>query len=402
MELKRSIIIVLLFILVAFPFVVHSQEQDESQKKQLQDRISQYQQKLGELGQTHKTLSSQILYMDTQMDLTVLKMQETEAKIQTTQKEIGVLTERIDGLDTSLGYLSKLLVTRVVDGYKKQSITIFDVILNAENAAELLSQLKYFKTAQDNNQKLLVQVQEAKLNFEEQKKLRETKKVQLDNLNATLAEQKLSLEAQKAQKQKLLAETQNDESTYQRLLSEAQSQLAAFGKFVASQGGSGLLSGQTSCDSWGCYYNQRDSQWGATPLNGTGYTLADSGCLITSMAMIYSHFGHRNVTPQTINSIPSNFASYYPAWLNFTIIADGATASRVRISSIDSELSSGRPVVAGISYDGGPLPDHYIVLTSGSGGNYTMNDPYTSGGHNIPLTSHYSVNSIVAVYKVDL
>ena len=119
------------------------------------------------------------------------------------------------------------------------------------------------------------------------------------------------------------------------------------------------------------------------------------------MAMVYTHFGHRGVTPQTINSNPFNFASYYPAYLNMTIVADGVSATRV-YSTIDSELSSGRPVIVGISYDGGPNPDHFLVLISGSNGDYKMNDPYTPNGHNIPFTDHYSVGSIRTINKINI
>ena len=182
------------------------------------------------------------------------------------------------------------------------------------------------------------------------------------------------------------------------MLAQARAQLAGFSKFVTSQGGASILSNQTFCDDWGCYYNQRDSQWGGNSLNGTEYTLASDGCLVTSMAMVYTHYGHRDVTPQTINSNPSNFASYYPAYLNFTITADGVTSTRVE-SVIDSELQNGRPVVAGIQYSNGDT--HFVVLTDYNGGNYLMNDPFTPNGHRIPFTSKYSLSSIFAIYKIN-
>ncbi len=104
----------------------------------------------------------------------------------------------------------------------------------------------------------------------------------------------------------------------------------------------------------------------------------------------------------TLNNDAGNFASYYPAYLKYTVSADGVSASRVGISKgdIDGELAANHPVIVGISYDSGPYPDHFIVLFSGSGGNYTMNDPYTAGGHAIPFTSHYSLGSIREVDKV--
>jgi hypothetical protein len=129
------------------------------------------------------------------------------------------------------------------------------------------------------------------------------------------------------------------------------------------------------------------------------YSLASDGCLVTSMAMVYTHMGRRNVTPATINSDANNFASYERAWLLKTITADGMTTSRVG-SDIDSELSSGRPVIVGISYDGGPSADHFVVFVSGSNGDYYMNDPFTPNGKNISFRERYPNVRIVEYEKV--
>ena len=386
---KKIIIFTVLFLLVIFS--VRAQDKSDLEKK-----ISEYQEKLQQLKQQKGTLSSQIQYMDTQISLTTLQINQTEQKIASTGKEIDLLGSRIEGLDQSLDYLSKQLIQRIVDGYKKKPLSVLSLLLDSQGASDFLNQVKYLKSAQNNNQKLLYTVQETKTNAEEQKKLREEKKVELDNLTEILNFQKQSLDNQRGQKQRLLASTQSDETTYQRLLSQAQEQLASFGRFVQSQGGSSLLNNQTSCDDWGCYYSQRDSQWGSSSLNGTGYTLASDGCLVTSMAMVYTHLGHRGVNPQTINSNSSNFASYYPAYLEYTISADGLTTSRIS-TEIDSTLSSGDPVVVGVRAYGGT---RFVVLVSGSGGNYIMNDPFIENGHKISFNDNYSVGSIFEIRKV--
>jgi len=365
-----------------------------------QQELTEFQNKcqsiLNSLGQKASSLSQQIRYMDTQISLILVQIQQTEQKIITTQKEIEELGTRIEGLDQSLTYISKLIINKIVEGYKKRSFNLFNLLFDSNNVDELIARLKYLKTTQNNNQKILIQLQETKSNFEEQKSLREEKKVKLDKLTETLTLQEQSLNTQKAQKQKLLAETNNDEATYQKLLSQAKAQLASFGRFVQSQGGASLLSNQTVCDDWGCYYNQRDSQWGSNSLNGTNYTLASDGCLVTSMAMVYTHLGKRNVTPQTINSNPNNFASYYPAYLQYTISADGLTTSRIS-AAIDSTLASGDPVVIGVNAYGGT---HFVVLISGSDGNYIMNDPYIENGHKISFNNYYSVGNIFEIRRV--
>jgi len=392
---KYSVIFFFLLAILIVTTLTYAQSND------LANKIKEYEQKLVDIRNQKNTLSSQIQQMDTQIALTELQVQRSEQKIIETQNEIEKLGSRIDNLDTSLNTLSKLLLKQISRGYKTKSVSLIELLFEAKDISDLTNKIKYQQLTQNNNQKLLVQVQGAKSSYEEQKVVREQKKQELNQLITNLNNQKESLKTQQAQKERLLTETNNDETTYQQLLTQAEAQLKSFGRFVANQGGSSLLSNQTVCDDWGCYYNQRDSQWGGYALNNTGYTLASDGCLVTSMAMVYTHYGHRGVTPLTINSNPYNFASYYPAFLNRTIVADGTTSTRVG-SSIDAELSAGRPVIVGISYDGGPMPDHFLVLISGSNGDYKMNDPYTPNAHNIPFTDHYSVGSIREIDKVSM
>ncbi len=100
----------------------------------------------------------------------------------------------------------------------------------------MLTIFKYFRTAQNNNEKLLLQVQETKLNFEDQKKLREDKKIQLDQLSKLLEDQKVALDGQKVQKQRLLADTQNDEAMYQRLLARPKAEASAIQGIISGAG----------------------------------------------------------------------------------------------------------------------------------------------------------------------
>src|SRR3989344_3850058 len=199
-------------------------------------KIEEYQQKLNQLTQQRNTLSSEIQYMTLQINLTTLKILETEQKIISTQREIEILSSRIKGLDTALDHLSKLLLKKMVESYKNKPLSFFDILFDSQNANDFISKVKYLKTAQENNQKLLIQVQETKLNFEEQKSLREQKTIELAKLEAQLNNQKAELDNQKAAKQKILSVTQNDERNYQRLLEQARAEYAAIQGIISGAG----------------------------------------------------------------------------------------------------------------------------------------------------------------------
>jgi len=269
----------------------------------LQILINQCQQKVSDLRSQINSLSSQIQYMDTQIYLTTLKIKETEEKINKTEKEIELLGKRIEGLDESLNYLSKLLLTKIVRGYKSRQLTLLGLVLDSGNLADLVSRVKYLKATQENNQKLLIQVQQTKLNFEEQKKLREEKMIELDNLKIILDRQKGNLESQQIAKRNLLAATQSDERIYQNLLEKARRELAGFSAFAQAAGG-GFTNFGSGSNGW--YYTQRDPQWGNIFLPGSSYSLLLAGCAVTSVAMVCRSYG-QNITPATIAGDSSRF-----------------------------------------------------------------------------------------------
>ncbi len=365
------------------------------EQQDLQSKIKDLQNKLTEKQGQAKTLSSQIAAMDSQVRLTELRINATKQQIIAIEGDIATATKKIDTLEESLDNLTKVLLNRIVTTYEIGNTQPFYALLSSDNISDLFSRVSYLKIVQANDKKLIFATQQAKNDYETQKTIFEDKKKKIEALKTQLEAYTKQLTIDKQNRQKLLTETRGDEANYQRLLSQAKAQLAGFQRFVTSQGGASILGNQTVCDDWGCYYNQRDGQWGRQALNGTQYTLASDGCLVTAMAMVYTHLGHRGVTPQTINSDPRNFASYYPAYLNKTIFADGTTVSRIT-SAIDSELSAGRPVIVGI----GAGPDHFVVIISGSEGNYRMHDPFVAGGRNIPFTDHYSIASIRSIEKV--
>lgn len=370
---------------------------NSAQVEGLQNQINDLQSKISSAQAQEKTLSSQISVMDNQIKLTQLRITSTQNQLTQLTEDISVATDKITHLEDSLTDITKALLSRIVATYQTGTPPPLEILVSAADAKDLVRRSNYIKLAQEHDKKLIYDTQQAKIDYENQKTIFENKKKQVEALKVQLTTYTSQLDAEKKQKQQLLTETQGSEANYQRLLAQAQAQLAGFSRFTQSQGGASLLGNQTVCDDWGCYYNQRDSQWGGQALGA--YTLASDGCLVTSMAMVYTHLGHRGVTPSTINANANNFAAYERAWLKKTITADGVTTSRIS-SDIDTELSTGRPVVVGISYDGGPLADHFVVFVSGSGGNYTMHDPYTPNGRNISFRGRYPSARIVEMEKV--
>ena len=365
----------------------------------LQNKINDLKSKISDLQGQEQTLSSQIAVYDSQINLTELQIQSTKQQINDLTLDIDTANKKINTVESSLDNLTKVLINRIVATYEVGSAPQFQTLIASSSFSDFVKRANYLRLAQAHDKKLIYDTVQAKNSYANQKNIFQDQKKKAEDLQADLVSYQSQLDSEKQAKADLLAQTQGSESSYQSLLAQTQAQLAGFQGFVTSQGGASLLGNQTTCDDWGCYYNQRDSQWGGNALNGTQYTLASDGCLITSMAMVYTHYGHRDVNPQSINSVSSNFSGIPAALLKYSITANGVSSSRIQ-ADIDSTLASGNPVIVGISYDGGSYPDHFVVFVSGGGGTYTMNDPFTPSGHNIDFRGRYPSVRIVESDKV--
>jgi peptidoglycan hydrolase CwlO-like protein len=358
------------------------------------DLVKQYSDELVRLRGESKTLKNQIAQFDAQIKLTTLKISQTQDKI-------ALLGGRIDQLEVSLDSLTKAFSGRAVETYKLSRFenSIF-FVLSAVDVTDAAARFHYLQKIQEEDRSLLIKLQEAQT-------LYISEKTNQEDLQKELESQKANLNSQKIAKNSLLKATQNNESKYQSLLAQAQAQLNAFKSFVNRQGGASILSDQTRCNDWGCYYNQRDSQWGNMGIGGSGISMADAGCLVTSVAMIAKHYG-KSIGPSDIAAngapfVPST-ALMYPSWSIPGLINVTRSSEFPSEASIDSEINAGRPVIVGL-YGSYSVPQHFIVIKGKDGGGYIMYDPFLKdGGDGVKHLSDggYNFGNIVRVDKVTI
>ncbi|MFZ1619845.1 MAG: hypothetical protein WAT72_04325 [Microgenomates group bacterium] len=356
--------------------------------------ISEYEQKLVGIRDQKNTLSSQIEFADTQIYLTTLRIQDTERKISQTADEVESLKGRIVTLNSSLDYLSKLLLEKIVESYKRREPPFLAVFIDPDNASTMINRLKYAKVAEENDRKLAFQVQQAKLNFEQQKDLREDKQIELAKLSDALEGQKIALNGQKAQKQKLLTDTQSDEFTYQRLLAQAQAQLSGFRSFVQTAGASSVIGANSLGNgSDGNYYSQRDERWANRTMGYSSENVLNVGCLITSTAMVAKKYGDGS-TPGDLAADANRFYGN-TAYVTLPWRSVGGR-SYTPVSNIDQELQNGNYVIVGVGGCGSG-GSHFVVLTKKDGDSYIMHDPIY--GPDKKFSDYYSNICSSATFK---
>lgn len=369
---------------------------NDQQIATLNQQIATYQADLLKVGADKKTLQTAINGLDLQRSEVQTQVAATQLQITATNLEIKQLGGEISDTQATIATDQAALGDELVLLEKDDEQPLIVQILSSDNIADAWSDTNATLQVEEGIQGKMETLQSQEDDLSTSQAASQQKQSTLTSQKQSLASQQQTLVATVQSKSQLLTETNAQESTYEKLLAAAQAELQSFSTFTQNAGGSKLLGSQTVCDAWGCYYNQRDADWGGDSLDGTKYTLASDGCLVTAMAMVMTHYGYRDVTPVTINSNLANFAAYYPASLLETINVDGVSATR-KTAAIDATLAAGTPVIVGLNAYGGT---HFVVLVSGSKGNYLMRDPYIENGDNISFSDNYSLKDIFSVAKV--
>ncbi|HLB51910.1 hypothetical protein A3F07_02070 [candidate division WWE3 bacterium RIFCSPHIGHO2_12_FULL_38_15] len=229
-----------IFIVDVFASVkCRSVDDKEYTGEELQEIINKCEDELDNLQEQEKTLSGEIAYFDNQINLTLLRIQNSVQKISEKEDQINELAGniedlgiRIDKLKISIDYQQKVLDQRIRERYKTVETSPFIIIFGSESFNTAVQKAEYLSVMEGQDRKLIDQMNQTKDNFDKQKTLYEESKKKEETLRQQLIAEKVNLEVynnrlagQKNEKKKLLEDTQNDEAKYQQILDEAKKEL---------------------------------------------------------------------------------------------------------------------------------------------------------------------------------
>lgn len=232
--MKRFLLTVILSILLIASSVNPVLAQSDVERYQeIQKKIAETTAKIAQLQETERDLAKQIALIDSQIKLTELRIEEAQARINQLEKEIEALGFRIGFVTGSIDKLERLLKQRIVATYQQSFFSNLEIILTSSDFSDLILRLQYLRIVQENDKKLLANLQQTKANYANQKDEREEKQAQIEEAKAKLDNAKALLDRQKKEKDDFLAVTKNDETRYQdelrRLQADAQSIARAIG-----------------------------------------------------------------------------------------------------------------------------------------------------------------------------
>lgn len=232
---KIVILFSLLFLVTTGLFQVFAQTTEDQLKKK-EAEIKELEVKVAELKNQEKTLSLQISVMNNQIKLTELRIESTKQLIVKLEEDITLLGGKIERLEERLAAVSEILLNRIVVSYKVGKVDPVLLVFTSDGFSDYINRTKYIQVAQEHDRKLLFELEQTKINYNNQKDVFEKKQEEQERLKAQLEKLSADLVQQKSDKERLLQVTQNDEKKYQQLLAAAKADLASIQRALSAVG----------------------------------------------------------------------------------------------------------------------------------------------------------------------
>lgn len=202
----------------------------------INDKTACWEKKISEAEQAAVTLKSTINILNGQINVLQLQIDQSLAEISALEKEISELSDRIDGLSYSLDKLTTVLVERISEQYKRHYTSPVALVFSRTDFTTKLSELKYLRLARQQTSEAMVRAETQRLDYNEQKNLKEEKQQELESKRLKLERQKSDLAGKRAAEQNLLNETKNNEALFQKKLNEALAEYQAIQAIIAGRG----------------------------------------------------------------------------------------------------------------------------------------------------------------------
>jgi len=203
-------------------------EQHNSQIEALNREIAQFEQQLAAVGRQKQSLQQRVNELDLSIKKTTASMNVTRAQISSTQLQIRQLSDGIatkeELMDSARAGVSES-IRRLNDA---ESTPLALYVLGSEDISERWQDVDRNETLQAALSEQVDLLATQKKSLTDTKTAAEEKRAQLQKQQATLAAQQGTLNAQKKAQSELLAQTKQQESSYQAILRQKEAEKDAF------------------------------------------------------------------------------------------------------------------------------------------------------------------------------
>ncbi len=344
----------------------------EAQKarEQLQDKKEEAEYLQGQLS----ILGYQIKEAETSLAITNQKIEETTQKINTLKAEIEKQESDLAKENSSM---DSVLSSWYMEG---DSNSMVNNIFSSSNLSEIISSQEYYDSIKQQIELKIAKIDQLKKDLYNQKTEQETSIAELNRHKDNQVTQKASIESQQNSQASLLKNTNNAISDLKDQEKVATQKAQEIQTKINQINATKIWGGQiTSSNDSGWYYSQLS--YPNLYLGPSYYTVAQYGCLITSLTMVAKYYGRNYDVPSAVAASSFNREGYL---LYTPIVSDGGSQP-IDWNRVNEELADGHPVVVGValgvSMGNSYGVSHFVVLKpySQNGNHYSMHDPLGAG-----------------------
>lgn len=232
--LKVLLSVVIVFVLpILFSYAQTALEiqnkisEKNSDIERIEQEIKKYQQELSGISKQKSTLSSLIKELDLTRKKLVADISLTEKKIDRTNLSIQSLSSDINNKESSISNNQRALIIDVKNMYELEESDLTEMLLKRDNLTDIWQDVDHMATIREAIISKIITLRKVKGDLEVKRTDTVSAKNELIALRSKLADQKKIVEQNTTEKNKLLKETKNNESTYQKLVKEQTAKKAA-------------------------------------------------------------------------------------------------------------------------------------------------------------------------------
>lgn len=198
----------------------------------LDKEIKKYQNQIAETAEQAKTLSNLIKELNYTRSKLIKEKELTEVKIQATNLAILKISGNINEQEKSIDNSRETLTNLIQELNRYDNEMFLERIFLRKNLAELSNDYNNIITLNENIRQYVNDLEIKKHELNQTKDQKEEENEKLNYLKQTLSQKAQAVLVSKKEKDKVLAETKNQESEYKKILLEKQKAMDAFERTI--------------------------------------------------------------------------------------------------------------------------------------------------------------------------
>ena len=199
----------------------------EAKLKELESKISQYKDAIGQNQQKAKSLKTEIAILDDQIESAQLEIQRTELLIKKLDKQISQKETSIKEIERQVD-LEKTSIAELVREIRKyDDVSMLEVVLGKDQLSDFLTELRSLESFQGQVQDQLQKIYAMKSGLEQEKNDLTSEKEEQTSLKVLQNKQRALLEVKKKERNTLLSQTKGQENLFTQLMKKTQSDVEA-------------------------------------------------------------------------------------------------------------------------------------------------------------------------------